>query len=270
MHKVSPAQVVYASIMAALGVSALLHGTFPAVWTPALAHVPAQTLIAYTSATIALVCGLGLLWPRLATHAARLLFAWSLIVFLTMRLPIAFLAPRDIGSWYDVCEMAVVLAGAWALYVRHAGAGDRQRAGIVADDRGLHIARILFALSLVLFGTGHFVFLDGTASLVPAYLPWPHGWVVFTACAFFAAAVGIVTGVCARLGTILSAVQMALLALLVYVPKVFHHTASPFQVNELVVSIALAASAWVLAESYSHSRTRQMSWRRLDSLRQVT
>jgi uncharacterized membrane protein len=257
MRKLSAGQVAYALLMVVLGATALRHGTFPAAWTPALPHIPAKMLFAYMSATIALLCGLALLWPRLATPATRLLFAWSLIVFLALHLALAFLAPRDIGSWYDVCEMAVVLAAAWALYVRHADAWDRQRALIFADDRGLRIARILFALSLVLFGVGHFVFLKETASLVPAYLPWHTAWAVSTACAFFAAAVAILTGICARLATILSAMQMGLFALLVYVPKVLHHTASPFQVNELVVSIALAVSAWVLAESYSQSRTPQ-------------
>jgi uncharacterized membrane protein len=227
------------------------------MWEPVPEGVPARAVLIYLCALVPLVSGMGLLWRRTATAAARLLLAFLLLWFLLLRLPYMAVS-FTVGVWYSACQTAVIVAAAWVLYVWFATDRDRQRTGFATGESGLRIARVLYGLALIPFGLAHFLYLEATAPLVPAWLPAHVAWAYFTGAAFVAAGIAVIIGVQARLAAALSALQIGLFTLVVWVPVVSSGSANESQWAEFVVSWILTAAAWVVADSYRGSRAVQL------------
>lgn len=249
LHIASMGHVAFAAVMIGLGVLGLIMRDFTAVWQPVQRYVPAREVLVYLCAVVSLASGIGLLWRRTATLAARVLLAYLLLWFLVWRVRAVVVAP-SVGSTWSSGQNMVMMAAAWVLFAWFATDWDRQHLGCATGDRGIRIARVLYAVGLIPFGVAHFLYVKETVALVPGWLPWHVAWAYITGVTFIVASVAILIGVYARLAATLSALQMGLFALLVWLPRVAAGSLTPFQWGEVVTTLALTAAAWVVAESY--------------------
>lgn len=250
MRIASVGHAVFAATMIVLGILGLVQGGFGPIWDSVPKGLPARELLACLCSLVCLACGVGLLFGRTALIAARVLFIYLFVWMVLIKVRVILLMPLVEGAYQSWGETAVIVAGAWVLYAWFAGESDRRRVAFAVGDKGVRLAQVLYGLALITFGFSHFVYVNLTTPLVPGWLPAHTFWAYFTGCTYLAAGAAIVAGIWAKLAAVLSAWQIGLFLLLVWVPVIAAGHVSAENWGETLVNLALLAAAWVVVDSY--------------------
>ena len=221
-------RVLLAAGIAGLGLQGLIHADFVSGLQPVPATLPGRRILACLIGTFLVVAAIGLLSKRRVRLSAIGLGVMFLLWLLLFHLPKLVAHPTSVGAWVVACETMALAGAAW-VFVGAAVTG-----------------RILFGLSMLLFGLSHFMYHDLVASLVPAWIPGRLFWAYFTGVAHCAAGVSLLTNVMARLAAALTGVMLGMFALLVNGPRAVHlQTRNEW--GSLCVAVALSGAAWILA-----------------------
>jgi uncharacterized membrane protein len=250
-RSLQPAVTLFAVGMIGLGILALVYGDFALVWQPVAAWVPGRTALAYGSGVLMLAGGIGLLVRATTAWAMRLLFPY-LMVWCLLKVPALLAAPQVEGVWVGVGELTVLLAGGWVLFARLAGL----RAGawpswlaFLTGERGMRVARILFAVSLIPIGLSHLVYVKATVELVPAWLPYRVGWAYLTGAGQMACGLGLLFSILPEVAAWAEAGMISLFTLLVWVPAIVAAPRTRLPWTAFFISWAIGSAAWVVAQN---------------------
>ncbi len=107
------------------------------------------------------------------------------------------------------------------------------------------LAKIVFAVMMILFGVNHFLDVNAYVPMVPDFLPIPQVFVYLTGLAFLASGVALIINKKAQLAMILLGVMLILFGVLVWLPK--GNSGMPIFLRD----ITLAAAAWFIASHVS-------------------
>jgi len=243
-----PALTLFAVGMIGLGILALVYGDFALVWQPVAPWIPGRTVLAYGSGLIMLLGGVGLLFRATARWASRILFLY-LIVWLLLKAPAVLVTPKMEAVWLGIGEIAVLLAGGWILFVRLAELREGSPLRFIAGEKGIRIARILFAVSVIPIGLSHLIYVKETADLVPAWLPYRVGWAYLTGIGQIASGLGVLFSIFPRVAATAEAGMISLFTLLVWGPAILAAPAKRLPWTAFFISWAIASAAWVVAQN---------------------
>ena len=236
--------------MIGMGVLALVYGNSALIWEPIPKALPGRPVIMFLCGVVVLGAGIGLLGRAFVTLACRVLFPFLLLWLALLKLPALLLAPQVMVSWESFGETAATLAGSWCLFAAHAGRWEQRHLKFAVGESGIRAARLPFIAALPMIGLSHFAYPDLTASLVPKWLGFPHGWTYLTGTASLATAAAMLFGIIPRLAASLEAAMLWIITVLVWVPRVATMPANQENWAEFVISSAIASAAWLVADTY--------------------
>jgi uncharacterized membrane protein YphA (DoxX/SURF4 family) len=243
---------VYGLGVMALGMVGLAWGDF-VLGQPAPKDFPGRIALAHAAAALMLVAGAAVEWRRtVAWGAAALTAYYTLIVVILMNGRVVLAHYAVYGVYSGAAEQLAIAAGGLIVYAANA----KIDAALAA--RLTRLGQLAFGVCAVLFGGAHFFYMDITISFVPKWIPPSQEfWAYATGIAHIAAGVAILTGVQARLATILLTIMYASFTPLVHVPMLLADPSSHMNWTENAVNLALIGVAWVVADSLARPRRKQ-------------
>jgi uncharacterized membrane protein YphA (DoxX/SURF4 family) len=253
----------------AIGLVDLVWGDFALQWQPVVAGFPGRTTLAYIFSAALLVAGAlvngratsaalrsavpGPVALRPAALGSAALAALYAVVVIFMHGPQIFQHPGAFPAWDGAAEQLALLAGGLAAYAYLSGAdsGLARPPGLGLRGPPARLARIsviMMGICLLMFGLAHFLYLDFTASMVPAWLPGGQKfWAAATGAGHLAAGVAFLTGVKARLAAIALTVMFAVFGALVHLPLLLADPHNHLSWVMNAINLALTGAAWALA-----------------------
>jgi uncharacterized membrane protein YphA (DoxX/SURF4 family) len=244
---------IYAAAAMFLGLVGLVSGDFAVGWQHVGPSVPLRELLAYATALIEVAAGIALVVPgttRMGAVTLTIVYTAFTLLWVPKALMDIFKPDFDaMGNVFE--EFSMVAAGLVLCAILSAS-------GSAMSGRERLFAR-MFGLCPVSFGIVHiFDTMPGIAASVPKWLPpGPLFWAYATTICFFLAAAAILTGIAAPLAARLLTVEIVGFQLLVWIPKLVTGPHQHFNWAGNGINLAIAASAWVVADSMRSPANRR-------------
>ena len=213
--------------------------------------VPQREMLASIVATIEVLGGIAVLWPRTARAGAIALGA-IYFTFALLGVPAIIEHPLVYNSFGNFFEQFSFVSGALILYAC---------SGPIAPARTARLAQIgyySFGICVLSFALEQLFYLSATASLVPKWIPpGQMFWAIATTAAFACAAIALLTGFMAQLAARLTTAMLVGFGLLVWLPALFADPHSFPKWSESVETLGIAGSAWIVANFLGQRRSTE-------------
>jgi uncharacterized membrane protein len=263
LFDLGPGPALLAIATLGLGVLTLIYRDFALNWQPIPGSMPAREALVFVSAFSLLASGIGILMQRIAARSALFLFGYLLVFWVIPHLITVVPNFKSIGPWLGLCESLGVLSGAWLLWAQLTDSPIDSAQNVDFRRNSIRAFRRLFGLCCVIYGVSHFVYADFTAGMIPQWFP-QRLWLAYaTGAAHAAAGLGMVLGIYPRLAAILEAAMMSAFVVVLHIPSLWTQPPPAWgptlrtELTPLFWATALAASAWLVARSYTLLMSRQ-------------
>jgi hypothetical protein len=153
-----PALSGFVTGMVGLGILSLIYRDFAYEWQPVLASRPGRQILVLASGLLLVVASVALLFRTTVVIAVRVLFP-CLLLWQRLKVPALIVPPGMEAVWLGFSEIAVLLAGGWVLFARFAQLENTAFFTHITEEKGIRMARILFAVALIPIGLSHIVYV---------------------------------------------------------------------------------------------------------------
>jgi uncharacterized membrane protein YphA (DoxX/SURF4 family) len=218
----------------------------------ALGNVPHREILVYIAAAIEIFGGVAIQWPRTA-RAGAFALGFIYLVFALLWVPRIVAEPRVFDRWGNFFEQFSLVSGALIIY-GSLSPSDSQRPATAA-----RLGYVFFGICVVSFTVEQLVYLSGTASFVPKWIPpGQMFWAIATTIAFALAAIALLLGPSALLASRLLTGMLMGFGLLVWLPAPFFDPHKMINWAGNAQNLAITGAAWIVADFLSQKHSTSL------------
>jgi uncharacterized membrane protein len=236
----------YALGILAIGIQHFIIADFVPVILPSFpSWLPGRACFVRAVGTFLAIAGAAILVRRTAQMAATIL-GGALITFLVLRhVPDQLAAaPGSLGSWTNSFKILTLAGGAFVV------------AGSMTGAKPSTITRwfepfgcLTLAITVIVFGIDHFIYVQFVAPLVPSWIPGHIFWTYFCGAALIAAGVGMVFRILPRLAAGLLGTIIFIWLIVLHIPRAIAdpHSGHGNEWTSVFEALAFSGIAFILA-----------------------
>ena len=226
------------------GIACFLQRDFTIFWQPFPESMPFRQPLAFLSAALLVLSGAGLFVSRTRRIAA----ITQMVLFLAYAASWLSIF-RSVQPWLGIAEHLATVAGAATVWARLSPESARRW------HFGPAVARIAYGCCSIVFGLAHVIALEGTMSMVPAWMPGgAMFWALFTGAGHFAAGIALIVDRLAVLATRLASVMYLCFAAFAWLPGAVTHPDQWLRWAGTAITLVMLSAMWLVGDYLRASR----------------
>lgn len=237
--------------LAGFGAQYIGYGQYQGGLPPVPPWAPGGAVGAYLTGVVLLAASIGIAIDRkgrLASLVIGGLFLFCVIFLHSLHFSAVVHNGNDRTRAFETLALG---AAAFVLAAMLPPEG-RGPSGSDAGGRKLILpGRLLFGISMVVFGAQHFMYAAFIATLVTPWIPVHLFWVYFTGVGMIVAGLAIITGVQARLAGAGLGLMFFLWVVVLHAPRVIAQPHNGDELSSLFVALAFAGGSLIVGEAQS-------------------
>ncbi len=248
------ARISYGIMMGALAVQQIVYGNFRPVIMPPISF-PGITICVYIFSIALFLASVAIILDRNARTIALIMGGVFLLLIVLFQLP--YELGYDAGyqgliSWAGDNKELVFSGGAFVIAGSYPVFGKPESALTGLLEKLIPLGSVFVSITMICFGTDHFLYLSGVAGLVPAWIPWPVFWTEFAGAALILSGIAIILRIQLKLTALLLSLMIFLWLLMLHIPRAI---ADPYslqgnEVSSVFEAFGFSGLAYIIAYGY--------------------
>jgi uncharacterized membrane protein YphA (DoxX/SURF4 family) len=210
-------------------------------WTPSSTFLLNLAAAALFSAGVTFVSGWNI---RLG---AAVLAGVLLLRILLIHLPSLLTRLHDPGPWTSTFEIVALTGAALALAtlptIRSRNA-----------NNAFTVSRLLFAISLIVFGVQHVMYGPFIANLIPSWIPFRLFFAYFVGAAFFVASLSFITKIKASLSGFMLGLMFLIWVVILHAPRIAAASHNQNEWTSGLIALAMCGAGFIFAGVFADQR----------------
>jgi len=239
-------RIFFALGIIGIGIQQFVIADFVPVILPSFpSWLPLRPLWVWAIGAFLIFTGAAILFRCGATLAATILGSALLASLMLSHIPGQLAgSPRILGSWTNAFKILTLAGGAFVI----AGSISDGKSGFVRKSF-VAFGSVALAITCVVFGIDHFLYVQYVAPLVPAWIPGHVFWTYFCGAALIAAGVGMITRILPHLAAGLLGSMIFVWLIVLHIPRAIAdpHSGHGNEITSVFEALAFSGIAFILA-----------------------